>query len=57
MAEGKLEAARPALEEAEAALQTIKPAHIATGKLLLLIIYNNNKETYREIDECIAETY
>ena len=28
----KLEAARPALEEAEAALQTIKPAHIATGK-------------------------
>lgn len=27
----KLEAARPALEEAEAALQTIKPAHIATG--------------------------
>lgn len=31
VAEGKLEAARPALEEAEAALQTIKPAHIATG--------------------------
>jgi len=34
-AEDKLEAARPALEEAEAALQTIKPAHIATGHLSL----------------------
>jgi dynein heavy chain len=33
VAEGKLEAARPALEEAEAALQTIKPAHIATGEV------------------------
>jgi len=32
IAEQKLEAARPALEEAEAALQTIKPSHIATGK-------------------------
>ena len=31
-AEAKLEAARPALEEAEAALQTLKPAHIATGQ-------------------------
>lgn len=31
IAEQKLEAARPALEEAEAALNTIKPAHI--GKL------------------------
>lgn len=28
----KLEAAKPALAEAESALQTIKPAHIATGK-------------------------
>lgn len=33
LAEQKLEAAKPALEEAEAALNTIKPAHI--GKLNL----------------------
>ena len=31
VAEQKLEAARPALEEAEAALNTIKPAHIGTS--------------------------
>uniref|UniRef100_A0A5K3EWX0 Dynein, axonemal, heavy chain 5 n=1 Tax=Mesocestoides corti TaxID=53468 RepID=A0A5K3EWX0_MESCO len=34
VAEQRLEAARPALEEAEAALKTIKPAHIATVRKL-----------------------
>lgn len=34
VAEAKLEAARPALEEAEAALATIKSSHIATVKKL-----------------------
>lgn len=33
LAEQKLEAAKPALEEAEAALNTIKPAHIGRPRL------------------------
>ena len=33
LAEQKLEAARPALEEAEEALNTIKPAHIGEVRL------------------------
>lgn len=33
-AEKKLEVAKPALEEAEAALQTIKPAHVASVRKL-----------------------
>ena len=37
VAEMKLEAARPALEEAEAALNTIKPAHI--GSILFRIAF------------------
>ena len=35
VAEQKLEAARPALEEAEAALNTIKPAHI--GETIIVV--------------------
>jgi len=34
-----LEAAKPALEEAEAALQTIKPAHISTGSIIVFCAY------------------
>ena len=33
IAEKKHKAAKPALEEAEAALETIKPNHIATGSI------------------------
>lgn len=44
IAEERLEAARPALEEAEEALKTIKTAHIATGnrKIFLLLISLNH---------------
>lgn len=40
-AEAKLEAARPALEEAENALNTIKPAHIGNVKNNLRVVRFN----------------
>ena len=50
VAMAKLEAARPALEEAEAALQTIKPAHISTGRLASSCIELKRLKNYTQVD-------
>ena len=59
LAEEKLEAARPALEEAEAALNTIKPAHIGNcplgciRRIIYALVMDPQLITFLQYDICL----